>query len=640
MARWNKRRRLLVQWALASGAIVVASISWAIAGRSGVDQTVLPGASVEGLTAVLAKPRPSNPTPIRFREVTEEVGIAFHHFPGQRSSLLPEDMGSGVACHDYDSDGWVDVFFVNVSGPIIPGETLGVDTASARADKPPVTLSAPEGRSRLYRNIGGRRFEDVTDHAGVGFVGCGMGAAWGDYDNDGDADLYVTAYGPNVLYENLGDGVFRDSTARSGTQDPRFSTGCVWADYDRDGDLDLYVCNYVDFTFREQDRGAVRRQYATEQPYTLNPSAYRPQPNSLFRNRGDGTFEEVAAATGVDDPNGRGLSASWVDMNNDGWPDLYVANDVSNNGVFLNLLGSGGSVFEDVGPSSLAADYRGAMGIAVADFDNDLDHDLLITHWIAQENALFRNMSHDQMLGDSPDGALWFMDVADQVGLGQLSLDMVGWATGFCDLDNDGRRDLWIINGSTLESSPGAMPKRRQVGLVRAGMFPSEDHRQLVSQPAFVFWNRGEDGFVDVTRQAAERLSTPFVGRGAAQVDFDRDGRVDLIAMVHGGRAFVLKNVSEPAGHWLAVELRQSHGNTDALGARVYVTAGGHIQMAEVGVGSSYLSQHQLALHFGLGDATMIDSLRIVWPDGSEQILTDAPVDRYIRVEHVGDYGR
>ncbi len=427
------------------------------------------------------------------------------------------------------------------------------------------------------------------------------------------------------MFENLGDGSFRNVTQERAVQDARFSAGCSWADYDRDGDLDLYVCNYVDFVFREQHRGLVTRQYAAEQPYTLNPSAYRPQPNALFRNRGDGTFEEVAAAVGVADPTGRSLSASWVDLNNDGWVDLYVANDVSNNGVFLN---KGDGTFEDIGAASLAADYRGAMGIAVSDFDMDLDQDLLITHWIAQENALYRNMTLDPMLGSGAGNAgpalreaqsglrvgLWFMDGADECGLGQISLDMVGWATGFCDFDNDGRRDLWLVNGSTFERA--------------------EDHRYLKPQRPFIFWNRGGDGYVDVAAQTSARLARPFVGRGGAHVDFDRDGLVDLIIVVHGGPAIVLGNISAPTGHWSRIKLRQTGGNTYALGARVYITAGGRTQMAEVGSSSSYLSQDELTLHFGLGDAERVESLRIVWPDGTQEVHTDLPVDRERQFVH------
>ncbi len=598
MGLWNKRRRLLFRWTLVSGLITLATIAWALANRRAGDATVLPGERVDGLTSILDR-ETATAQPFRFDDVTGSVGVNFRHFPAERASLLPEDMGSGVAVGDYDGDGYADLYFVNFAGSAVPGATI-----DQRA-----------GRSRLFRNVDGAGFADVTDEAGVGFLGFGMGAAWGDYDSDGDLDLYVTALGANVLYENLGNGRFEDVTERCGAGDRRFSAGASWADYDRDGHLDLYVCNYVDFIFRERDRDAVKRQYATEQPYTLNPSAYRAQPNSLFRNNGDGTFTDVAIEAGVADPQGRSLSASWVDMNNDGWVDLYVANDVSNNGVFLN---NGDGTFGDVGPQSLAADYRGAMGIAVSDFDNDLDQDLLITHWIAQENALYRNMTVDAMAEGSGEGRVWFMDEADQCGFGQVSLDMVGWATGFCDFDNDGRRDLWLINGSTFERS--------------------ENHRMLRAQRPFLFWNRGADGFVDVASETCAALNRPMVGRGGAQVDFDRDGLVDLVIVVHGGDAIVLKNTSPDPGHWLRVALRQTGGNTQALGARIYLTSAGNTQMAEIGTGSSYLSQDEHTVHFGLGSATRVDQLRIVWPDGVEQTERDLPADQEVELVHDGRY--
>jgi hypothetical protein len=599
LLRWsNKRHRLLLQWTIASGAALLVVLAAVLLLRPDAPVTADPGAPIEGLTSVLTRQHDQGSSPLSFVDVTASSGIAFRHFPDERASMLPEDMGSGVAMGDFDDDGLVDLFFVNFAASII---------------KPPIDATA--GRCRLYRNLGQMRFVDVTDSAGLELIAFAMAAASGDYDNDGDLDLYVTTFGDNILYENRGVDGFRDVTAQAGVGDARFSAGCSWADYDRDGDLDLYVCNYVDFVFRAADQSVTQKQYGTEQPYTLNPSSYAPQSNSLFRNRGDGTFEEVALTAGVADPKGRSLSASWFDMNNDGWPDLYVANDVSNNGVFLNKTDG---TFENVGPSSLAADYRGAMGLAVVDLDDDLDQDLLVTHWIAQENALFVNRFNQQSDDPSAGPRLWFLDSADAVGLGQISIDAVGWATGFCDFDNDGRRDVWVVNGSTFEQPA--------------------NHRLLRPQRPFVFYHRGVDDFVEVAAEACARFADPFVGRGGAQGDLNQDGLVDLVWLVHSGEAIILRNNAQQTGHWLSINLLQNGGNRFAIGAKVYLTTAASTQMATVGSSSSYLSQHAPALHFGLGTATTIESIRIVWPDGIEETHPAPQVDQFVTYLHEAHY--
>ena len=316
--RLNKRQVLVLRWSGVSlGGVALLTFALAAVARKEYRAVPSVGIGVEGVTSILTKTVGSDEVPIRFEDVSARMGISFRHFPAERASLLPEDMGSGVACGDYDGDGFTDLFFVNISGSVVPG----------------APLDRERGKARLYRNVNGEQFEDVTDQAGVGFVGYGMGACWGDYDGDGDLDLYVTAFGNNALYQNQGDGTFREVTAEAGVQDSRFSTGCSWADYDRDGNVDLHVCNYVDFVFRESDRDLKGLSAVTDEPYTLNPSSYPALPNSLFRNKGDGTFEEVAAFVGVANPAGKSLSASWVDMDNDGWVDLYVANDVSENEI-------------------------------------------------------------------------------------------------------------------------------------------------------------------------------------------------------------------------------------------------------------------------------------------------------------------
>jgi hypothetical protein len=541
----------------------------------------------------------------KFRETSQAAGIAFRHFPSQRESLLPEDMGPGMAWGDYDDDGDSDLFLVNFYGTIlhpIPGNEVQKSYSS-------------QGRCALYRNDGDGRFTDVSRQAGVDLACYGLAAAWADYDNDGDLDLYITSYGANSLFRNNGDGSFVDVTSLAGVGDPRFSTGCTWADYNMDGHVDLYVCNYVKFEFREEDRDRLSRQFGSEIPYTINPSTYPPQANALYRNNGDGSFTDVADSAGVANQAGRSLGAAWFDFDSDGRIDLYVANDVSSNGVFRNL---GDGTFADIGARSLAADYRGAMGLAVADVDRDRDLDLFVTHWLAQENAYFQNMIS---LGWTQEGGrenLFFMDSADQLGLGQISLHMVGWATGFVDLDNDSHLDLWVVNGNTME-----VP---------------DNNRRLVPQRMHIFRQLANEGFFEMGELVCEQLDQPLVGRGGAHADYDNDGKMDLAVMVHGGQPMLLHNESVDVGHWIVIRLRQVGANTRALGARVTVRTGDVVQSAQVGADSSYLSQNETDLHFGVGQAKVVDELTIDWPDGSQEAHYDLEPDRRMSYTHTPAY--
>ena len=595
----GKRRRLLLGWSIAIliGGVAIAYLGVFLKPRLDPGRLSADG-TVEGLTSVLDRTVTTGPAPFSFEDVREKSGIDFQHFPASRNSLLPEDMGSGLAWGDYDNDGDPDLYLVNFSGSIL----------AAHADE-------QTGRPALYRNDGQGRFEDVSATAGVDQTSYGLAACWGDYDNDADLDLYVTNYGPNILYRNNGDGTFTEVTEQTGVGDDRFSAGCNWGDYDNDGHIDLYVSNYVAFTYRDTDITQSSRQYAAETPYTLNPSSYPPVGNRLYRNNGDGTFSDVAQAAGVANAQGRSLGASWFDFDSDGWIDLYVANDVSANGVFRNR---GDGTFDDIGASSLAADYRGAMGLAVGDYDHDGDQDLFVTHWIAQENAFYENMTADRMLDAAGNARLFFMDSAELLGLGQASLRMVGWATGLADFDNDGWLDLWVANGHTLE--------RKQ------------DRTLLQPQTMQLFQQRPGEGFFETGQLAGPGFSKPVVGRGGAQADFDGDGRMDIAVMVHGGQPLVLRNTTPTTSHWLAVRLRQSDGNTQALGSRVVVRTGDLVQTAQLGADGSYLSQAHSDLHFGLGEATRIDELTIRWPDGSVEKHVDLATDRLLRFDHQPAY--
>ncbi|MFQ5876610.1 MAG: FG-GAP-like repeat-containing protein [Acidobacteriota bacterium] len=563
----------------------------------------------EAITRRLERDLPEDVPAVRFTEVAGQSGLRFRHFQGTRSVQLPEDMGSGAAWGDYDNDGDPDVFLVNESGPL-SGEGGAVPGSAAR--------------SALYRNDGNGRFVDVTESSGLGLRGCGMGAAWGDYDGDGRLDLFVTAYGVNRLFRNGGDGTFTDVSAIVGVGGREgFWTGVSWADYDRDGDVDLYVCGYVGYRY---DAALVREtsmQYQAVVPFSLNPSSYPPERNLLLRNEG-GRFVEVAREAGVDNPGGRSLSAVWADFDGDGWLDLYVANDVSDNAMFRNR---GDGSFEDVSHSSWVADYRGAMGLAVGDWDNDADLDILVTHWIAQENALYENQKG--VITATDEEPMHFIDQADLRGLGQIALDYIGWGTGFIDYDNDGRLDLFVVNGSTFqrEDEPALLAPMRDL----------------------LFWNGGADrGFFEVGALSGDVFAVEDVGRGAAFADYDHDGDVDILVTVNGGAARLLRNDGGNRQAWLRVILRGPPGHpggrgplattTFASGALVTVGAGSITQMRVLGGGGSYLSQSPPGeVMFGLGLSRTVDRLEIRWPSGGRQTFRDLPASATVRIVEGGE---
>ncbi|MDH3427491.1 MAG: FG-GAP-like repeat-containing protein, partial [Gemmatimonadota bacterium] len=478
---------------------------------------------------------------------------------------------------DYDNYGWLDLMLVNIAGP-----------------------------SRLYRNLGNGSFADVTEKAGLHHATIGMGVAWADYDGDGWMDLFLSAYGRNVLYRNRGDGTFDDVTEQTGIGGAGFWAGASWNDYDRDGDLDLYVTGYVQYEPNLGD-GGMARQYDVEIPPSLNPSSFRPHPNALWRNEGDGTFVDVAEAAGVRGE-GRSLGAAWADFDEDGWSDLYVANDVSDNVLYRNL---GDGTFVDVSHRAAVADYRGAMGMALGDWDNDGDLDLFITHWIAQENALFSSLGADLVSVPGTPRQLRFVDEADRVGLGQIALDYVGWGTTFFDYDHDGLLDLFVANGSTLQ-------KRSDPDL----LVPMRDQ---------LFWNQGRrEGFFDVSSVAGAHFSGEAVGRGAAFGDYDRDGDIDIVVVNHGGRPALLRNDGGDRRSWIQIRLVGTGGNRSAIGAKLRAVADGIVQTRLVGSQPSYLSHNSLMVHFGLGDARQLDSLEIVWPGGGRDSWTGIPVRQAI----------
>ncbi|MHB8971683.1 MAG: CRTAC1 family protein [Pirellulaceae bacterium] len=530
--------------------------------------------------------------PVRFRDVATELGIVMQHGPGPRHRFLPEDTGSGLAWGDYDGDGDFDLYLVNMAT---------ANESDERVD-----------RSHLYRNDG-EHFTDITEMAGVGNEGAfGMGASWADYDDDGDVDLLVTNYGaPNRLYRNRGDATFEDVAVAAGVAASNWSTGAAWGDFDRDGHLDLYICNYVayDETLARATIPASRGIGEYTVPFALNPNAFDPVPNCLYRNRGDGTFEDVTEKFGVADAEGRSFAATFVDLDGDGWLDLYVANDVSPNVLYHNMLGvRDGSFYQtlldspqaDLGSSrpfadlsavTGAADSRGSMGLSVGEtgaLNGNFDGlpDLFLTHWVAQENALYQSLP-------LADGLIEYRDKTREFRLGEISLNVVGWGCGFCDLDLDGRADLVVANGSTLEQP--------------------EDSRRLITEPVFVFWNDGKQ-FQEIAARTSVVLQARHCARGLAIADFTNDGLPDVAISVNRGQPLLLRNETTTRNRFLKVRLQ---GRAAAcFGAKVEVRLGEQWQVQWWGADVSFLSQHAPELIFGLGMSDSADEVRITWADG------------------------
>ncbi len=519
---------------------------------------------------------PGAPQP-RFTDVTTAAGLGtFRQFQGSRTSQLPEDMGSGLAWGDFDNDGLDDLFVVSGGGP------LGA---------PPSQL-AP---SVLYRNLGNGRFEKVQDFPDLRIRG--MAAAWGDYNNDGWLDLVVTGYDTIILFRNDHGHLVRDKSLPS---PEGFWTGVSWGDYNRDGYLDLYVCGYVKYKPGMGNGSENSTQFGLEVPFTLNPASYEPQRNLLFRNNGNGTFTEVAAELGVANPEGRSLSALWHDFDGDGWPDLYVANDISENKLYLNH----GGTFADAGRSAWVEEYRGSMGLAAGDFDRDGDDDLFISHWIAQGYALYQSLLNEQK-GIANGAELHFTDVASPLGIGQQSLQKIGWGASFVDIDSDGWPDLIVANGSTFEDK-------------------QTSPRRLVPMPSFLFWNDHGNFFYDLAPWN-QALSQRHVSRGLAVADYNNDGAMDVAIVDHAEGVRLLRN-DIPQGNWAEFRLHSRVPPSNAAlgfgdGATVIAWLGG-VPLRRTVSSASYLSQDSHRLHIGIGRATRIDRLEVRWLRGKPETWT------------------
>ncbi len=577
--RFPRRRRKTL---LAGGTALLIAGVWAVHSLSERTEQYSAGEETEGIVDVLARDVPADHPRVRFEDVADEAGLRFRHFPATRTNRLPEDMGSGVALGDVNGDGWCDVFLANIANAL--GEQP--DTSGA-------------GRSRLFLGRAGGRFEDVTETCGIDLSVLAGGAAFVDVDSDADLDLFVASYGRCYLFENDGEGHFEDISQRAGLLDLEgFWTAVSVGDYDLDGAMDLYVCGYVVYDEAAVSSGSSASQYERVIPALINPSTFEPERNLLLRGLGGGRFEEVAAELGVANETGRSLGALFCDIDGDGLPDLYVANDVSDNALFLGRAGGG---FEDATTEALVGDYRGAMGLAAADFDRDLDLDLFVTHWVGQENALYSQKPRVEREGGASRVPVFF-DSADRYGLGAKALDKVGWATSFFDYDNDGWLDLFVINGNTIPLSNAP-----------------EELEPMRSQ---LFWHEadGRSFFHEVGAVSGDFFREPHVGRGGALFDYDLDGDEDLVVVVHGGRARLLRNDGGNTRPALRVRLRQPKGNRFAIGAKLYVKTPERECFAVVGSQGSYLSQHAVGeLGFGLGDAGLVTELAVVWPDGTRE---------------------
>lgn len=539
----------------------VSAVSRSIPSRS-VDPLLQPG-----------KKLPGGAPPPLFTDVTKAAGLdSFKQFQGARTSQLPEDMGSGVAWGDFDNDGLEDVFVVSGGGPL----------------SSPASQLAP---SVLYRNLGNGKFERVKDFPDLRIHG--MSAAWGDYNNDGWLDLVVSGYDTIILFRNDHGHLVRDKSFPS----PKgFWAGASWGDYNRDGYLDLYVCGYVKYKPDTGKEATTSTQFGMEVPFTLNPASYEPERNLLFRNNGNGTFSEVAQSLGVANPDGRSLVALWHDFNGDGWPDLYVANDISENKLYLNHNGK----FVDAGKDAWVEEYRGSMGLAAADFDRDGDDDLFISHWIAQGFALYQSLLSEQK--GSGKAELHFSDVAATTGIGEPSMRSVGWGTSFVDIDSDGWPDLLVANGSTFEDK-------------------QTSPRRLTPVPSFLFWNAQGDFFYNLAPWN-RNFSQPHVSRGLAVADYNNDGAMD-VAIVDQGEGIRLLRNDIPQGNWVELRLHdrvppsnQPLGFGD--GATVIAWVNG-VQIRRTVGSSSYLSQDSHRVHIGIGKATSIDRLEVRWLRGKPE---------------------
>jgi hypothetical protein len=559
-------------------------------GWKGVPLALVGAAATAGLSTGAGAPEAPEMLVPRFVDVTAASGIAFVHISGpvDRKDYIFESKGGGIGAFDYDNDGWMDLY-------VAQGSTLELVAAGR----------SPHGA--LYRNRGDWTFEDVTEEAGLTGGAWGMGVSAADVDNDGYVDVYLTNLGPNVLYQNDGDGTFTDVTERTGAADPRWSTSAPFGDYDGDGRLDLFVANFIEVG-PEKLPGRSASCHYRGIPCMCGPLGLPGARDALFHQNADGTFTDITREAGdLDADRYFGLGAIWGDLDDDGDPDLYVANDSTPNALYENL---GGGRFRDVSlASGLALSGMGAeqasMGVDLADFDNDGRLDVYCAHFAEDYSTLYRN-----------EGRLLFRDVTATARIQTMEYSRVSWGMRFVDLNHDGWKDIFHANGHVY---PFMVDRP----------FGDETFRQ----PHTLFLNRGDGTFLDASALAGPDLQSPALGRGVAFADFDNDGDVDFAIANMNGTPQLFRNDLAGGNHWVTFRAVGRKSNRDGIGARLTVTAGGMSQVWEIKRTVGIYSCSDPRAHFGLGGSDRIDVVRVRWPSGAVQELRDLPADRHYVVD-------
>jgi hypothetical protein len=529
--------------------------------------------------------------------IAPAAGLNFREINYATEMKYPfETLGGAVAALDYNNDGFVDLFFLN------------------GAPSPEHTRTDPASFNRLYRNVGNGTFTDVTEAAGLtgrGIKGYPQGVATGDYDNDGFVDIYVTNYGDNVLYHNNGDGTFTDVTARAGVAMSRhpFKASACWVDADNDGNLDLFVTHYFQWTFKENADDYCGQKKPGYRAY-CTPEVFKPLPNVLFHNNGDGTFTDVSEQSGLNKYPGKGMGVAIGDYDNDGWTDIFVTNDKMPNFLYHN---EGHGIFKDVALragvyANESATMVSGMGCDFGDFNNDGLPDIFYADLVSEAFTLFTNL-----------GKGIFSDDTFPSGLGLLSAKHSGWSNKFCDLDNDGWKDIFVAGSHVMDN----------IELVR----PEERYKE----PCFLFRNLGNGKFEDLSRRLGPDFQVIGANRGVAVADFDNDGSLEVAVCRLNDTALLFKKKGGAANHWLQLQLRGTKSNRDSIGTRIQLTLpSGLRQYQLVSTANGIYSASDKRVHFGLGSETSVKSLEIQWPSGIKQTLGDIRADQNLKVVEPG----